>query len=215
MKNIILNSMVAVLLFGNAGATFAETTTDKPQVTKIMPEEQREKIQDLKQNIASSSENRVELREKIASTTRSIRDDRKEIIKTKIESRFGKMYLRLQATINRELAIMAKINSRIEKVKANGGSTADAEKYVAEAKVYLDKAQLELDAMKNTALNDTTIDSATTFALAKETISAMKSSIQNLEKDLRSAHQSLQKSVGSLRGVSQLKNASSTKEQDN
>ena len=85
---------------------------------------------------------------------------------------------------------------------------------MSEAKAYLDEAQKQLDALKATAMNDSQVASSTTASIAKETLSAMKKANQDLEKNLRSAHQSLQKSVGSLKGMSQLKNASSTREQN-
>jgi hypothetical protein len=249
MKKIILNLIMAVLVFGSANFVYAEDgmagmdmpasssmKMNKPPVrpqpikeaVQAKKEAGQEKVQnikqkmasttevkrDLKQKLASTTEDKRELRQKLASTTAEKRDERKELIKTRIENRFGKMFARYQATIDRERDIATKITARIEKIKANGGTTAEAEKLVAEAKTYLDEAQKQLDAMKATAMNDTQIASSTTASIAKETLSAMKKANQDLEKNLRSAHQSLQKSIGSLRGVSQLKNASSTREQN-
>lgn len=216
-----------------SAAANMNTTVPRPKPIKATLEarkeiemEKKEKVQDLRGKIASttaerkemrkdmtsSTTDKMEMRQKIASTTREIRGDRKEIIKTRVEAKFGKMFLRYQATIDRETAIMAKINTRIIKIKAAGGATTDAEKFTAEAKVHLDEAQVALDALKTTALNDSQIASSTTKSLAKETLEAMKKSGQELEKHIRSAHQALEKSVGSLKGLPQLRNASSTKE---
>jgi chromosome segregation ATPase len=243
MKKIILNSLLAVLVLGGAPVAYARdgvmhmdmpasSTEGKPQPIKAAVQAKREagqeKIQDikqkmasttevkkdLKQKLASTTEDKRELRQKIASTTAEKRDERKELIKTRIENKFGKMFARYQATIDREREIASKITARIEKIKANGGTTTEAEKFVAEAKTYLDEAQKQLDTLKTTAMNDSQIASSTTTSIAKETLSAMKKANQDLEKNLRSAHQSLQKSVGSLKGMSQLKNASSTREQN-
>lgn len=214
MKKIILNSLIAVLMLGSTGVAFAENdaTTTRPgtQPTKAMLEANKLKQQALKQKMASTTEVKKELRAKIASTTAEKRDERKELIKKRIENRFGKMFLRFQATIDREKAIMTKINDRIAKIKQNGGNTTEAEKYVLEASASLDKAQLALDSLKATAQNDSQI--ASTTEVSKETLESMKKTAKDIEKNLRDAHKSLQKTVGVLKGMSQLKNASSTKE---
>ena len=214
MKKIILNSLMIALSMGAVTTAFAEET-GRPQPIRAAIQEKKEKAQDLKLKIASTTETKKEMRRELASTSKEIRDDRRELIKNRINFRYGKMFARFQATIDRETAIMNKINSRIAKIKAEGGKTTDAEKYVADAKISLDKAQAELENLKTTALNDTEIASSTTATIAKQTLDSMKASGQEIEKNLRTAHQLLQKSVGSLKGLSQLRNASSTKEQGN
>lgn len=228
MKKIILNSLIAALVLGSTGVAFAENdaTTTRPgiQPTKAMLEANKLKQQalkqkiasttevkkDLRQKMASTTEAKKELRGKIASTTAEKRDERKELIKKRIENRFGKMFLRFQATIDRQEAIMTKINDRIAKIKQNGGNTTEAEKYILEADASLDKAQLALDSLKATAQNDSQI--ASTTEISKETLESMKKTAKDIEKNLRDVHKSLQKTVGVLKGMSQLKNASSTKE---
>lgn len=205
MKKIILNSLITVMAFGGVVAS-AETSGTVPATTL------RNQIRTTK---AEAREDIKEIRENTASTTRELRNDLKEIIKNKIEKRFGKMFDRFQSTIDRETAIMAKLNTRIAKIKANGGTTTEAEKVVAEAKVHIDEAQKDLNALKVIANNDNEIASSTTDRLSKETLASMKDSAKEIEKHLREAHQDLQKSIGILRGVSQLKNASSTKETSN
>lgn len=203
MKKIILHSLITALALGGAAIANAETnssSTLRNQIKTVRQEAQTE-IKDIRSNTAS--------------TTKALRMDLREIIKNKIEKRFGKMFERFQATIDRERVIMTKIQTRIEKIKANGGSTTEAEKLVASAKVHLDEAQKDLDALKITANNDKEIASSTTDKLSKETLVSMKKSNQEIEKHLREAHKDLQKTVGVLRGVSQLKNASSTREVNN
>ncbi len=225
MKKIILNSLVAIFTLSPFSVAFAhDMASGTAPMNTMEHKDGSNQIQTLKQKIASTTaekrelkdklasttEVKKELRGKIASTTMERRDERKELIKKRIENRFGKMFLRLQATIDREKAIMTKINDRIAKIKQNGGNTTEAEKYVVEAKTSLDKAQLALDSLKATAQNDSKI--ASTTEVSKETLESMKKSAQEIEKNLRDAHKSLQKTVGVLRGMSQLKNASSTKE---
>ncbi len=69
----------------------------------------------------------------------------------------------------------------------------------------LSEARKTYDVLKTIATNAD--NNATT---TKEMITSMKNSGKTVENHLRLAHKALQKTVGSLRGVSQLNNASST-----
>ena len=97
--------------------------------------------------------------------------------------------------------------SRIEKIKLVGGNTVEAEKLIAEAKTHLAEARTAFETLKATAVSADTFEKP-----SKEVLTKMKNSMKAVEKHLRLAHQLLQKTVGSLRGVSQLRNATSTKE---
>ncbi|KND48019.1 MAG: hypothetical protein AB201_00255 [Parcubacteria bacterium C7867-006] len=196
MKKIILNSLITALALGGAVVANAETNSSSTI---------RNQMKTVRQDTRAEIKN-------IASSTQAQINALKDLIKNKVEKRYGKMFDRFQATIDREKIIMAKINSRIDKIKANGGSTTEAEKLVASAKTHIDEAQKNLDALEVIANEDKEIASSTTDRLSTTTIKSMRNSAQEIEKHLREAHKDLLKSVGVLRGVSQLKNASSTKE---
>lgn len=215
MKKIILNSLMITLSLGVTTSAFA---AENAQPIKALREERavaKDKLQDIRKDSASSTDDKKELRREIASTTKTIRDQVKEKIKNLIERRFGKMFTRYQATIERETQIMNKINTRIEKIKTSGGTTTEAEKLVLDAKTHLDEAQKELTVLKNKAQNESEIASSTTQTISKDTLKAMNDSVKNLEKEIRAAHQSLQKTVGALRGSSKLEHATSTGEHNN
>ncbi len=199
MKKIILNSLITALAFGGAVAASAETNSSSTI---------KDQIRSVRQDARSEIKN-------IASSTQAQVNALRDLIRNKVEKRYGKMFDRFQATIDREIAIMAKINSRIEKIKANGGTTTEAEKLVASAKINIDEAQKDLDALKVLANSDKEIASSTTDKLSTTTLASLRKSTQEIEKELRAAHRDLLKSVGVLRGVSQLNNASSTKETNN
>jgi hypothetical protein len=170
MKKLILHSLITAMVFGGALTVFAETgsvqvnasasaranASTTPGPIKAMIEAKKELQTETKDKIA-------ELRNNIASSTQEKRDDRKEIIKLRIENRFGKMFLRYQATIDRETIIMNRINTRIEKIKADGSnaSTTEAVRFTAEAKIHIGEAQTALDLLKTTAYNDSQIASST------------------------------------------------------
>lgn len=174
--------------------------------------ERKEDLIDLRNKISSSTEEakaRVEAaREKIASSTTA---QKIEDALRKLSKNIGNVVDRLEATIEREEAIMAKIVSRIEKIKAIGGQTADAEKLVTVAKNDLSEAKTALQNLKVATTGVITEPTASStkdiFPGGKNTI---KKASSEVEKYLREAHQALQKSVGSLKGVSQLKNATTT-----
>ena len=178
------------------------------QQLKDIRQETREEIKDARQ------ETRMEikdLKERMASSTHDLRDKIKENIQNRMGHRFDRMLARFQATIDREEKIMTKIVSRIEKVKANGGNTTLAETAITEARGHVAEAKLALENLKtntNTAISQEV--ASTTRMIAKETMTAMRIAGGEIEKHLRLAHKALQKIVGILRGVSQLRNASST-----
>lgn len=247
MKKIILNSLLALLVFGGSITTYAisedevsSSTSnvfctqevkqcpdgsfvgrtgprcefarcpDAPtrfQKIKMLLEPKRENNKNelrekMEARLASSSANRIEKREearervenKIASTSTY-----------RLERRFEKITRNYLREIVRLEQILGRVVSRIEKIKSLGGKTADAEKYVEEAKMHLSEARKTYDVLKTIATDAD--DNATT---TKEMLGSIKNSAKEVENHLRLTHKSLQKTVGSLRGVSQLNNASST-----
>ena len=150
-----------------------------------------------------------EVREKMASST----EKRNETMKKRADNVFDKTTSRMEATIEREEIIMAKITARIEKIKMAGGKTASAEKLVAEAKTDFVAARVALDSLK--ALVDTGNvgvpgTASTSIMVMNDILAKMKAAGKEAEKDIRLGHQSLMKAVGVLRGVSELRNATST-----
>lgn len=196
MRKIILNSLIVSLTFGGAVMAFAETNTS----SKSLGQEVKTQIRK-KENASSTLEKNIK---------------REDEIKKRAEHRFSKMVARFDATIQREEAIMVKINSRIEKIKTVGGKTTDAEGLVVVAKTHLDKAKTALVSLKASADSAITQDiSATSTGITKNTLTAMKKAGADIEKELRETHKAMQKTIGVLRGLSQLNNATTTGRQDN
>ncbi len=135
-----------------------------------------------------------------------VRDNVKDNIQRRTENRYEKMLARYKATIERENTILLKINSRIAKIKANGGNTTEAEKLTASAKVHMDAAAIGLVTLTQQANAQANLENAsTTVAKLREGIDAMKKTGAEIERHLRSAHQDLQKCVGILMGMSQIR----------
>jgi len=232
MKKFIVNSLITTIALSGAVTAFAENditaeldttisvsaTTSRPRPVKAMMEAKNE----IKERIASSSEtrkenrqeNREDRRERMASSSgvrKENREDRKENIKDRIVSRFKKMFDRFQSTIDRQTMIMGKINTRIEKVKAAGGNTTEAEKFSGEAKMHLEKAQSALNLLKSTATSTVEIDaqvnaSSTTPTTTPVTLKKMQKIGGDVEKHIRATHKALENSLKSLKGMSRAVN---------
>lgn len=192
MKNKINAVLLGTLLVFPIWVTHAETS--------VQP--MRAKIQNLKQEIKDTRA------EKIASSSEAHmekRDERRETLMKIAGIKLQNMIDRFEATIARELTITSKIISRIEKVKANGGNTTEAEKYVTEAQKHFDQAKTSLLTLKNatsSAANLLTDPSVATSSIIKTGIKKIKDMAQTVEMHIKEGHQSLNKALNSLRGMS-------------
>ncbi len=150
---------------------------------------------------------REEIQQRIESRKLEIEERKEERMERKIDVRFERLVSNLEATIARLESLGEKLGSRIEKVKAVGGNTIEAERLFIEGEMHLDEAKTALSVMETLVVN-------TDESVTEETMEAVKTASQEVHKHLRNAHQSLMKIVGSLRGVSQLQetNASTTSE---
>ena len=190
--------------------TTVTTTNTAPTPGTVRPKplmEARKDIREMKEARASTTKAiRGEAKDRMASST----EGRLLKVKEQMKERYKKMIERIQATIIRQETILSKINSRIQKIKTNGGNTTEAEKYTAEAKVKIDLAKISLETLKSTINGGINNVSSTTESIKKETFEKMKNNTKEIEKYLRDAHQLLQKSIGSLKGMSQIKNPNAT-----
>src|SRR3989344_1047211 len=124
MKKIILNILLAILVLGGETAVFADTSLKPSDAEERANRELERMLPKLKeQDKKLREEGKINVEEKINNS----------IVK-KIEGRFEKMATRYLQTIEREEKIMAKIVSRIEKIKLDGGATTRAEKQGVVAK---------------------------------------------------------------------------------
>lgn len=195
-----------LLALSGSSAVFAEETENNTRPSVSPLQKLRESVNLRKEAV----DDKKEVKRNASSSTEVKKN---EAAVNKINKNLEKMLERYRATIDREDAITLKINTRIGKIKALGGQTAEAEKLVAESVVHLDEAKVAFNTLSASVSALILEETATsTRTLAKDALTSMKKSGSEIEKHLREAHKALQKSVGSLKGVSQLKNASSTKE---
>jgi hypothetical protein len=192
-----------VLLAFLVPLTFASADQIKVQVrsnVSVMPTKEVKETVGIK---ASTSAERVEER----------RDNIRDNLITIAKNKLSKMTERFEATIDRYGMITSKIISRIEKVKSNGGNTAEAERNVDEAKNYFDKARTALVSLKNSStsaeiLVDASIGTSTAI---KTRFKIIKDLSDTFIKNVKAGHESLTKAVKSLKGMSSVNSTTTIK----
>jgi exonuclease VII small subunit len=200
--NSTIKILIVTAILSSSGSVLAQSGTSNPvQNTRAQIKdarvETRAEIQDARQDLAS--------------TTRAVMTQASLNIEDRMNNRLEKMFERFEATIDRLTNIMNRLNTRIEKIKTNGGNTTEAEKLTASAKIHLDMAKNALTILKTQAETQSNMEnSSTSIKDLRNGMEAMKKSGKEIEKHLREAHKELQKSIGVLRGMSQLRPATTT-----
>lgn len=136
----------------------------------------------------------AEVRVRQASSTRSTdsgQAERRATIQASVAKRMveraGKV---MQATIERLEKLSARIESRIAKVKVEGGATAESEAALAAAKVHIGEAKAELKTFLAISL---------TSEQLSENVSTLRTAAAKVKVHLREAHAALVKSVVALK----------------
>ncbi len=153
----------------------ASTPTVEPQVVNGNVE--------VRANLDTRAENR-EARQ--ASSTERRIELQQSVVK-RLAAHAGKI---LNATIERLEKIMTRVESRIAKVKAEGGVTTESEKFVAEAKVHLSEAKAELALFSSVTLSADKLS---------ENILALRAASGKVKTHLKAAHASLVKATVALK----------------
>jgi hypothetical protein len=157
----------------------ARASTTPAQVKLEVKERMEEKR-------ASSTEKKAELEVRKASSTEKRIEMQQGLAKRKAEMA-GKL---LEATITRLEKIATRLDSRIAKVKAEGGMTAESEAFSAQAKVHLSEARQSLAVF---ASIDLSADKAqANFAKVKE-------AAKDVRTHIKEAHESLMQAVRALK----------------
>ena len=173
---------VNVNAYGRASTTpvrvRAEVKADI-EVRQASTTERRERRhEEVKTNIAerkaSSTERRVEMQRGLA------KRKAKHVAKV------------ILATIERLEKIIVRIESRIDKVQAQGGSTAEAGGFIALARMNLSDARLEVEAFVNIDLSSD---------VASENFERVRAAAARAREHIRAAHRNLMMAVRSLGSV--------------
>lgn len=161
---------------------------------------------------ASSTERRTELKadfeSRKASSTERMADRKASTTAKRIEVKqnIAKMQMTraikvFTVTIEHLENILARVESRIAKVKAEGGVTTQSEGFVAEVKTHLSAAKTDLAALS--AIQITAENSTDNFEVVRE-------AGQKVKAHIRLAHESLMKALRSLKSPRANVNATTT-----
>ncbi len=135
---------------------------------------------------ASSTQARVEMQQSVAKRK---------------ASHTGKI---LSATVERLEGIIARLESRMSKIRAEGGVTAESEKFVAEAKTHLGLAKAQIALFASVDLTSDTY---------RENFVKIRNIAVEAKMHIREAHKSLSNALRVLKGMSSARakvNATST-----
>jgi DNA repair ATPase RecN len=176
--------------------------------------EVRGDLKEIRKESGIATTSRVQERKEVRNELKDIRKE--NVLKTverRAEHRYEVMNKRITATIERLERIMGSLNSRIAKIKAAGGNTDTAEKYVTEAKTRIDKAKSML-ATLNTAVTEAvnTETASSTPSVSRSSLVKLRNAAKAIQAELVAARVSLSKAIGSLKGAPQ-PNATSTNSQ--
>lgn len=176
MKQKLITSLVLLAFVALTTPALAQEVNVKVRANSSgTPEKVRAEAKAEAQiRMASSTEKRVEIQQDIAK--------RKAEHSAKV----------MAATIERLENIIARIESRIEKVKAAGGNTAESERFVAEAKANLSEAKVSLEAFASVDLS---------ADKARENFSRVRAVAAEVKIHLRAAHTSMMNAVRVLKSV--------------
>lgn len=146
-----------------------ENKEDRRASTTERREEKKEKQDDRR---ASSTEKRIEMQQGIASRR---------------AEQAGRV---LAATIDRLEKIVLRVDSRIAKVKAEGGVTAESEAFSAQAKVHLSEARQSLATFSSIDLR---------ADKAQENFAKVRDAANATKEHIRAAHESLMQAIRALK----------------
>lgn len=158
-------------------------------------------IKDLRQDL---KENRMQ----VATTTQERmekRDERRETLLRIAGIKLQNMIDRFEATMSRLNGITNKVISRIEKVRTNGGNTANAEKYVADAQKHFADARIaltKLETATSTAKELLASSDVSTSTVIKTGLKKIKDIALTVESEIKEGHKSLNNALKELRGMS-------------
>ncbi len=159
----------------------------KPELKTPPLMEKRTEIKDLRGDL------KTEVKQIKASTTEGIKEKREEFRANEARMRVRNVTRVMNATIERLNGIIARMESRITKLKAAGAVTVDAEASISAAKSDLLTVKTNVDAINSLDLSGSTTTSQTNFETIKTDAGIARESLTSARKNLEKALQFLMK----------------------
>jgi len=154
----------------------------------------------------TSTDARKEKREEVKGEMKEVRQDfRAQEVKMRVRN----VTRVFTATVERLEKIVTRIESRITKIKAAGGTTTEAEAFVDAAKVNLATVKTDISAINSIDLSGSTTTAQANFETIKADAQAGRESLTSARQNLEKALASLMKLEKTVK-VKENKNATST-----
>jgi chromosome segregation ATPase len=189
MKNafsalLLLSLLAPVSAMAKEDGQSGKATTTLSDIREKVREEVKDRIEDRRaSSTASSTAHRVTVRQEVAK---------------RLVEHAAKV---LMATAERLSKIGDRVQSRIEKVKAEGGDTFASEKALADARGHIADAKTKLASFSSIDLSAERIS---------DSVEALRTAAQSVKEDLKAARASLSEAISSLKPGRSGKNATST-----
>lgn len=146
----------------------------------------------------TSNLKRVEVKTEIKSRVEERKEKLSNIRQERIRSSFGKMVVKMEATLERLTKLTEKMETRITKIKESDKNNKDTEIVtlnVAKAKILLSSTETDLVNLKNKLEKLVSSDDPKTVFLE------VKSLFETIKNNLKEVHQLLVHSIGSIKGL--------------
>ena len=142
-------------------------------------------------------EKRIEIREQLAVKQAEIRQRLTAVRRERIRNYFGKMIVRLEATIERLEKLITRIEARIKIIKDKNEeiNTTEVEKTVSEAKATIVKAKTELANLK------TNLETMLESDDPKTSFKNVRESLKTVITFIKDTHKLLVQTIGDIKGL--------------
>ena len=147
----------------------------------------------LKQRLEDRREDRIEkLQGEVDDRLSKLRED----IEKRIQNHAEWMIKRFNAAVERLEKLTARIETRIAKLKSEGKNTAEAEKFVVEAKIQIGEA------VAGIAKIEVACETALSADSLKGSFEEVRSLADSIRDDLKAAHRALMSTLPIIKGLS-------------
>ena len=220
-KKIVNSLVLAALAVSPAMSVLAQTRAVAPDAASDQPQNTPNRLQERKENVLERQQQRKEnvrervdtKRENVQQRKENIQDRREEMKNQREEKRqearqrldkrrkkimrnhFARMMKRFEAALEREKKLGERIQSRIDKAKANGKNTAKAQAALNKAKKTWEEAKALLGEVRGK------IDGVLSAADPKEAFKEVQTLVASVRDKIKAVHKDLVDAVTALKGI--------------
>lgn len=164
----------------------------KQEMEKNIEERREEMRKRIEENKSAATLRKTNTKANIASRAADMQQKLEERVKARLQTLFDRMMSRMKAAVERMDSILVRMESRVEKLKADGKNTEDIEDMISSANIALDEVTVDIEATHKEF--ETVLESAEPRVAFEE----MKSIVKENHDQLKTIHQSLVKIIQAI-----------------